>query len=339
MPTRRQLVRHLLPLLASFAFVLASAYRVQGQTTNPERAASIQAAKDRLRLIEESLRTLGNDGSAPSVETPPAPAPAAPPASPPPETGAKPPNAVETGWERLRRIEQGLREVKQGIGSLRSPRSGLPPSPPFPPPPPVLSSTPVVPSAPPPALSTPSRDRGNYFLFLTPALAFGTKQDYLLPAGGNAAELKSGSGLAANLAFGRRFDAWKLGVEFGYRRLPYDTFTLPAAGSYVASGDSTSYSLSLHGGRDFPVSPNLNLRTGVSLGVADRREHFTLPGLGTPFTADGSRFHGSLQTSLEYFFGPRCSILFGYRFTYLHSFDSFDSLPLHQAELGLNWDL
>ena len=294
-------------------------------------------------LIEKGLRELGNNGSA---DTMPAPQPprvpgfdaritaavpvvidTSPPTPPPPpvRSEATPESPLETGWERLRRIEQGLREVKQGVNHLRPSAS-----PPLPPAPPVMPSAHPMPPKPAPFSL---RSRGNYFLFAAPSLAFGAKQDYPL-ATGDLAELKTGSGLAVNLAFGRRFDAWTLGVELGYRRLPYETFSLPSAGSlstFAASGDSTSYSLSLHGGRDFPVSPNLNLRTGVSLGVADRRS-FTLP--ESPLTADDARFHGSLQTSFEYFFSPRCHLLLGYRFTYLPLPLRFP--PIHQAELGLN---
>lgn len=364
MPPRRQPVLRLLVLLATLTFVLRPDTRVHGQATAQERAASIQAAKERLRLIEESLRALGNGGSTPAPPAPhvlpqptsepnlptfepepfPVPAPVSPPSptpSPPPanpdETAVTP---LDTGWERLRRIEQGLREVKQGIGALRKPSA--PPPPPSSPPPPVIPQPPrASPTAPPTSPSSPPRARGNYFLFAAPSLVFGAEQDYPLATSGPA-KLKTDPGLAVNLAFGRRFDAWSLGLELGYRRLPYDTFTLPASGilsTYAASGDSTSYSLSLHGARDFPVSPNLNLRTGASLGVADRRESFTLPGLATPFAADGARFYGSLLASLEVHLNPRCALLLGYRFTYLHALESFDSLPLHQAELGLNWDL
>lgn len=349
---RRQLIPRLFALLTPFTFVIWPGSTTQGGEAAPERAASIQAAKERLLLIEKGLRELGNNGSA---DTMPAPQPprvprastpelppvvpvvidTSPPTPPPPpvRSEATPDSPLDTGWERLRRIEQGLREVKQGVNHLRPSAS-----PPLPPAPPVMPSAHPMPPKPAPFSL---RSRGNYFLFAAPSLAFEAKQDYPL-ATGDLAELKTGSGLAVNLAFGRRFDAWTLGVELGYRRLPYETFSLPSAGSlstFAASGDSTSYSLSLHGGRDFPVSPNLSLRTGVSLGIADRRESLTLPVIATTITADGAQFHGSLQTSLEYFFSPRCHLLLGYRFTYLHALSPFDSLPIHQAELGLNWNL
>ena len=114
---------------------------------------------------------------------------------------------------------------------------------------------------------------------------------------------------------------------------------------FDATGDSTSYSFALYGGRDFTLGHYWNLHSALTLGVTSRHETFTLPdvpsGSGSPFQKadDGPRFQGSIRMALEYAFSNLCSAHLGYRFSYVDELRDFDSMPIHKAELGLRWNL
>jgi hypothetical protein len=91
-----------------------------------------------------------------------------------------------------------------------------------------------------------------------------------------------------------------------------------------------------------------HLHSGVSLGVSESDEFLSVqvsPTSSAPtFTgrrvyADGSHFQGSIRTALEYSFSDLCAAYLGYRFTYVDDLEDFDSLLVHQAELGLRWKL
>ena len=131
--------------------------------------------------------------------------------------------------------------------------------------------------------------------------------------------------------------------EIDYRRLGYKEAVVLAL-STPATGASTSRTLAIYGGRDFAIGHSLNLNAGVSIGLTYRDETFTLPDVlvaGIPFQKadDNLLFQGSIRMALEYAFSDLCAAHFGYRFTYLDDLREFDSMPIHQAELGLRLNL
>ena len=184
--------------------------------------------------------------------------------------------------------------------------------------------------------------KSKYFLFVNPGIAFSQDREFTLDSGDKAI-LETHNGLDLSIAFGRQFGSWSIGPEIGFRRIGYKNFILPPE-SFNATGDSSSYSLSLYGGRDFSITHFWKLHGGISLGVASRHETFTLPDVpvnGSPFqqTDDGPRFQGSIRLALEYDVSKLCSAHLGYRFSYVEDLRGFDSMPIHQAQIGMRFRL
>jgi hypothetical protein len=186
------------------------------------------------------------------------------------------------------------------------------------------------------------RQQNNYFLFVNPGIAFAQDREYSLPSGDKAI-LGTHTGLDISIAFGGQLGSWTIGPEIGYRRIGYKHFTLSTVPiPFDATGDSTSYSFALYGGRDFSITHFWKLHGGISLGVVSRHETFTVQLPSPPpvqIADDGPRFQGSIRMALEYAFSDLCAAHLGYRFTYLDDLREFDSMPIHQAELGLRLNL
>ena len=177
--------------------------------------------------------------------------------------------------------------------------------------------------------------RGNYFLFVNSGIAFANERKY----GTSGLALRTRTGIDFSIAFGGQFGQWTIGPEIDYRRLGYKEAVFGAF-STPATGASTSRTLAIYGGRDFAMGHSLNLHAGVSIGLTYRDESFTLPSVSTTPTADDDLlFQGSIRMAIEYVFSDLCSAHFGYRFTYLDDLREFDSMPIHQAELGLRLNL
>lgn len=183
-----------------------------------------------------------------------------------------------------------------------------------------------------------------YFLFINPGIAFSQDREYALSSGDKAI-LKTHNGLDLSIAFGQQFGSWSIGPEIGFRRIGYKHLILSTSPKpFSATGGSTSYSFALYGGRDFSITHFWKLHGGISLGVASRHETFTLPDVpvnGSPFqqTDDGARFQGSIRLALEYDFSKLCSAHLGYRFSYVEDLRDFDSMPIHQAQIGMRFRL
>jgi len=189
-----------------------------------------------------------------------------------------------------------------------------------------------------------------YFLFVNPGIAFSQDREFTLSSGDKAI-LETHNGLDLSIAFGRQFGSWSIGPEIGFRQIGYSNFILPSISILEnATGDSTSYSFALYGGRDFSITHFWKLHGGISLGVASRHETFTLPdfddprrrpAVPTPYqqTDDGPRFQGSIRLALEYEFSKLCSAHLGYRFSYVEDLRDFDSMPIHQAQIGMRFRL
>jgi hypothetical protein len=181
------------------------------------------------------------------------------------------------------------------------------------------------------------RQRGDYFLFINSGIAFADERKY----GASGLALRTRTGIDFSIAFGRQFGPWTIGPEIDYRRLGYKEAVHEALSlSTPATGASTSRTLAIYGGRDFAIGHSLNLHAGVSIGLTYRDEAFTLPSVSaTPTADDDLLFQGSIRMALEYAFSDLCAAHIGYRFTYLDDLREFDSMPIHQAELGLRLNL
>jgi len=181
------------------------------------------------------------------------------------------------------------------------------------------------------------RQRGDYFLFINHGIAFA--QDRELDAPGGPHFLSTHTGTEFSVAFGGQLGQWTIGPEIGFRRLGYKKFISPL-GHEDVTGDSISYSLALYGGYDLTFRHSWNIHTAISLGVSKIDEKITLTYIpALPITASGSNFQGSIRTALEYAFSNLCSAHLGYRFSYVEDIGDFDSMPIHQAELGLRLNL
>ena len=178
-----------------------------------------------------------------------------------------------------------------------------------------------------------------YFLFVNPGIAFAQDREFTLDSGDKAI-LETHNGLDLSIAFGRQFGSWSIGPEIGFRQIGYSNFILSTSSISIlenATGDSTSYSFALYGGRDFSITHFWKLHGGISLGVASRHETFTV--LGSQIADDGPRFQGSIRLALEYDFSKLCSAHLGYRFSYVEDLRDFDSMPIHQAQIGMRFRL
>ena len=181
------------------------------------------------------------------------------------------------------------------------------------------------------------RPRGNYFLFINPGIAFTKDREFAGPGGPSL--LSTHTGTAFSMAFGGQLGPWTIGPEISFRRLAYKKFIVPGS-TYDATGDSNSYSLALYGGYDLSFKQAWNIHTAISIGISKSDEKITLTHYTVPtYAASGSHFQGSIRMALEYAFSDLCAAHIGYRFTYLNDLREFDSMPIHQAELGLRLNL
>jgi len=181
------------------------------------------------------------------------------------------------------------------------------------------------------------RQRGNYFLFINPGIAFTKDREFVAPGG--PALLSTHNGKVFSMAFGGQLGSWTLGSEISFRRLAYKNFIVPGS-TYDATGDSNSYSLALYGGYDLSVKQSWNIHTALSLGISKSDERITLTHFTVPtYAASGSHFQGSIRMALEYAFSDLCAAHVGYRFTYLDELGDFDSMPINQFEFGLRLNL
>ena len=186
--------------------------------------------------------------------------------------------------------------------------------------------------------------RREYFLFSGITLA--SSETSHLQLGTARASLHTKIGNGFGVAFGKRLGNWTLGAELQYLKQQYHHFEVPVpsiAISETAWGDRRHYSLALYGGHDFQLHHSWRLHTGLSLGAATRHETVNssslhASGIGT-IEDRGTTFSGSAKINVDYAFSDLCSAYVGYRFTYIPKLRDFDSLPIHQTELGLRWSL
>lgn len=189
-----------------------------------------------------------------------------------------------------------------------------------------------------------AESRRKYFLFSGTTLA--SSETSHLQLGTARASLHTKIGNGFGVAFGKRLGNWTLGAELQYLKQEYDHFEVPVpsiAISETAWGDRRHYSLALYGGHDFQLHHSWRLHTGLSLGAVTRHETVNSSSLYSflfgPIEDRGTTFSGSAKINVDYAFSDLCSAYVGYRFTYIPKLREFDSLPIHQTELGLRWNL
>jgi hypothetical protein len=295
--------------------------------TDSPQSRNISSLSEELILIEKELLRLGREQERKSsVQKPPATIPLAIDKTTPTPLSVSPQSKnISSLSEELILIEKELAEIKKAEENRKSKQ--------------VQPTPRITPRAKNVVIVRPS---GNYFLLLNSGIAFAKDREF---AASYASLLRTRPGVELSVAFGRQFGPWTIGPEIGYRRLEYKQFIvqgLPTSSfsSIDATGNSSSYSLAMFVGRDFQLGHSWHLHSGVSLGVSESDECFSIPVPLVPtFTADGSNFQGSIRTGLEYDFSDLCAAYLGYRFTYVDDLEEFDSLLVHQAELGLHWKL
>jgi hypothetical protein len=326
------------PSLLMFALsfcVLSQAYGREELRSTAEQKDYINKLKKELLQIKKDLVTLETNKEKPAVV--PTPAPSIPKIgsktlSPSPLI-LKRSTAISATKEDLRRIRKGLLELQGGKTTETAEQE-----------PSLETRLPV-------RKVVKVRQHNNYFLFVNPGIAFAQDREYSLPSGDKAI-LGTHTGLDISIAFGGQLGSWTIGPEIGYRRIGYKHFTLSTVPiPFDATGDSTSYSFALYGGRDFTLGHSWNLHSALTLGVTSRYDTFTLPDVPDPRIAppdpdfpyqqsdDDLLFQGSIRTALEYAFSDLCSAHLGYRFSYVDNLGDFGSLLVHQAELGLRLNL
>jgi hypothetical protein len=293
--------------------------------SDTSQSKNISSLSEELIIIEKELLRLAREQERKSsVQKPPA---TIPPAiektTPPTPSGSSQSRKISSLSEELIIIEKELTQIKRGEESRKLKR--------------VASTPRITPESRSVVIVRPS---GNYFLLLNSGIAFAKDREYS-PPGSSTYLLRTRPGVELSVAFGRQFGPWTIGPEIGYRRLGYNQFIWSGFIAPISvEGDSTSYSLAMYVGRDFELGHSWHLHSGVSLGVSESDEFFSIPVPSVPpFTADGSHFQGSIRTALEYSFSDLCAAYLGYRFTYVDDLEDFDSLLVHQAELGLRWKL
>jgi hypothetical protein len=306
--------------------------------SDTSQSKNISSLSEELIIIEKELLRLAREQERKSsVQKPHA---TIPPAiektTPPTPSGSSQSRKISSLSEELIIIEKELTQIKRGEESRKLKR--------------VASTPRITPESRSVVIVRPS---GNYFLLLNSGIAFAKDREYssenmLRTRSALRPVLRTRPGFELSVALGRQFGPWTIGPEIGYRRLGYKQIIVPSLppslSSSDATGNSTSYSLAMYVGRDFELGHSWHLHSGVSLGVSESDEFLSIPDLPDPTsTADGSHFQGSIRTALQYSFSDLFAAYLGYRFTYVDDLEDFevkfDSLLVHQAELGLRWKL
>jgi hypothetical protein len=314
------------PSLLMFALsfcVLSQAYGREDLRSTAEQKDYINKLKKELLQIKKDLVTLETNNEKPAGTpelSPTIPEVSDKTLSPSPLI-LKRSTALSATKEDLRRIRKGLLELQGGNATETAKQK-----------PSLETNIPV-------RRVGKVRQHNTYFLFVNSGIAFANERKY----GSSGLALRTRTGIDFSIAFGGQFGQWTIGPEIDYRRLGYKEAVVLAL-STPATGASTSRTLAIYGGRDFAIGHSLNLNAGVSIGLTYRDETFTLPDVlvdGIPFQKadDNLLFQGSIRLALEYAFSDLCAAHFGYRFTYLDDLREFDSMPIHQAELGLRLNL
>jgi hypothetical protein len=176
------------------------------------------------------------------------------------------------------------------------------------------------------------------YLIISPSISVSDDIGYKF-TNGTTGEIDTGSGFGLHLDLGKKINNWEIGVSLGFERTPLDNL-LWDGNLYRANGDSISYQLMFSPGYRFHFSDSFSLRTGLSLGFANRHDNYEIEFLlPRSLNEENIVFLGQINFALAYKASQHTSLFLGYRYGYLGDSGPFDSVSSHVFEFGAVWDL
>lgn len=176
------------------------------------------------------------------------------------------------------------------------------------------------------------------YLIISPSISVSDDISYKFN-NGTTGEIDTGSGFGLHLDLGKKINNWEIGVSLGFERTPLDNL-LWDGNLYRANGDSMSYQLIFSPGYRFHFSDSFSLRTGLSLGFANRHDNYEIEFLlPRSLNEENLVFLGQINFALAYKASQHTSLFLGYRYGYIGDSGSFDSISSHAVEFGAVWDL
>ena len=193
---------------------------------------------------------------------------------------------------------------------------------------------------------TTQQRKGDYYLMPFIGFSFNSSTTYSFATDSNNFEddLSGDWGNSVGLSVGRRLDNWLLYGRLAYQHHEFTTnsFQNDSGNQVRASGLEESFSLSIGGGYNVPITAHLSTYGTMGIGFAWRRNTFDAQfNDGTDFiflTSDNQSslvFTYDFSMGLEYLFSQNYSARLGYRLLGLTSNESFEGSFQHLIELGV----
>ena len=193
---------------------------------------------------------------------------------------------------------------------------------------------------------TTQQRKGDYYLMPFIGFSFNSSTTYSFATDSNNFEddLSGDWGNSVGLSVGRRLDNWLLYGRLAYQHHEFTTnsFQNDSGNQVRASGLEESFSLSIGGGYNVPITAHLSTNGTMGIGFAWRRNTFDAQfNDGTDFiflTSDNQSslvFTYDFSMGLEYLFSQNYSARLGYRLLGLTSNESFKGSFQHLIELGV----
>ena len=176
------------------------------------------------------------------------------------------------------------------------------------------------------------------YLIISPSIYVSDEIDYKF-TNGTTGEIDTGSGFGLHIELGKRINNWEFGLSLGFERTTLEHL-LWDGNLYHANGDSISYQIMFSPGYRFHLSDYISLRTGLSLGFANRHDNYEIEFLlPRSLNDENIVFLGQLNFALAFQASQNTSLFLGYRYGYLGHSGPFDSVSNHAFEFGAVWDL
>jgi opacity protein-like surface antigen len=193
---------------------------------------------------------------------------------------------------------------------------------------------------------TSQQRKGDYYFMPFVGVSFSSSTTYSFATENNNFEddLPGDWGNSVGLSVGRRLDNWLLYGRLAYQHHEFTTnsFQNDSGNQVRASGLEESFSLSIGGGYNVPITAHLSTNGTMGIGFAWRRNTFDAQfNDGTDFvflTSDNQSslvFTYDFSMGLEYLFTQNYSARLGYRLLGLTSNESFEGSFQHLIELGV----
>jgi len=182
------------------------------------------------------------------------------------------------------------------------------------------------------------RPIGSYFFSFRPNVHFSQDLDYDFTFGPEGTiDSKTGHGIA--FEFGREFGGWEFLLDLGYDRTRLGNLSWMGS-EYQAKGNVSAYHLMIGSAKRFALSDKVNLRAGLSLGLANRHDHYELSAL-LPNTIDEENlaFRAKFGLLLDFEITESFHLSAGYGIRHLNGSDGFSRALAHSLELGGTWHL